>query len=133
MASSAATWRPCAGWMRPCACTSAPASAACPAPWAPPATTAATPSTCSTCRSGLWPRLLKSRPFLPPDTLPMQLNEVRAVITGGVSGLGFAVAEHLVKHGGKVALFDVNEDKAAQAVAALGAGNAKFFRTDVSD
>jgi NAD(P)-dependent dehydrogenase (short-subunit alcohol dehydrogenase family) len=63
----------------------------------------------------------------------MQLNEVRAVITGGVSGLGFAVAEHLVKNGGKVALFDVNEDKAAEAVAALGAGNAKFFRTDVSD
>jgi len=63
----------------------------------------------------------------------MQLSEVRAVITGGVSGLGFAVAEHLVKHGGKVALFDVNEDKAAEAVAALGAGNAKFFRTDVSD
>ena len=63
----------------------------------------------------------------------MQLNEVRAVVTGGVSGLGFAVAEHLVKNGGKVALFDVNEDKAAEAVAALGAGNAKFFRTDVSN
>ena len=63
----------------------------------------------------------------------MQLNEVRAVITGGVSGLGFAVAEHLVKHGGKVALFDINEDKAADAVAALGAANAKYFRTDVSD
>jgi NAD(P)-dependent dehydrogenase (short-subunit alcohol dehydrogenase family) len=63
----------------------------------------------------------------------MQLNEVRAVVTGGVSGLGFAVAEHLVKHGGKVALFDINEDKAAEAVAALGAGNAKYFRTDVSD
>jgi NAD(P)-dependent dehydrogenase (short-subunit alcohol dehydrogenase family) len=42
----------------------------------------------------------------------MQLNEVRAVVTGGVSGLGFAVAEHLVKNGGKVALFDVNDDKA---------------------
>lgn len=63
----------------------------------------------------------------------MQLNEVRALVTGGVSGLGFAVAEHLVKNGGKVALFDVNEDKAAEAVASLGAGNAKFFRTDVSD
>jgi NAD(P)-dependent dehydrogenase (short-subunit alcohol dehydrogenase family) len=63
----------------------------------------------------------------------MQLNEVRAVITGGVSGLGLAVAEHLVKNGGKVALFDVNEDKAPEAVAMLGAGNAKFFRTDVSD
>ena len=63
----------------------------------------------------------------------MKLNEVRAVVTGGVSGLGLAVAEHLVKNGGKVALFDINDDKATEAVAALGAGNAKYFRTDVSD
>ena len=32
----------------------------------------------------------------------MQLDQVKAVITGGVSGLGFAVASHLVAHGGKV-------------------------------
>ena len=63
----------------------------------------------------------------------MNLNEVRAVVTGGVSGLGLAVAEHLVKNGGKVALFDINDDKGAEAVAALGAGNARYFRTDVSD
>lgn len=63
----------------------------------------------------------------------MQLSSARAVITGGVSGLGFAVARHLVAHGGKVALFDVNADKGAAAVAELGAGNACFFRTDVSD
>ena len=63
----------------------------------------------------------------------MKLNAVRAVVTGGASGLGFAVAEHLVKNGGKVVLFDINDDKAAEAVAALGAGNAKYFRTDVSD
>lgn len=63
----------------------------------------------------------------------MQLKDVRAVITGGVSGLGFAVAEHLVRHGGKVALFDINDDKADAALAALGAGNAKYFRTDVSN
>ena len=63
----------------------------------------------------------------------MQLASVRAVVTGGVSGLGFAVAKHLVAHGGKVALFDVNEEKGAAAVAELGAGNAAFFRTDVTD
>ncbi len=62
----------------------------------------------------------------------MQLASARAVITGGVSGLGFAVAQHLVKHGGKVALFDVNEEKGAAAVAELGADNARFFKTDVS-
>ncbi|WP_297829723.1 SDR family NAD(P)-dependent oxidoreductase [Thermomonas sp.] len=63
----------------------------------------------------------------------MQLSHARAVITGGVSGLGFAVARQLVAHGGKVALFDVNADKGAAAVAELGEANARFFRTDVSD
>jgi NAD(P)-dependent dehydrogenase (short-subunit alcohol dehydrogenase family) len=63
----------------------------------------------------------------------MQLESVRAIVTGGVSGLGFAVAQHLVAHGGKVALFDVNDDKGAQAVAELGADKARYFRTDVTD
>ena len=63
----------------------------------------------------------------------MQLSDTRALITGGVSGLGLAVAQHLVAHGGKVALFDLNDDKGAAAVAALGEGNARYFRTDVAD
>jgi len=63
----------------------------------------------------------------------MQLSATRAIVTGGVSGLGLAVASHLVANGGKVALFDLNDDKGAAAVAALGAGNARYFRTDVSD
>lgn len=63
----------------------------------------------------------------------MQLSNTRAIVTGGVSGLGLAVAQHLVAQGGKVALFDVNDDKGAAAVSALGAGNAHYFRTDVTD
>ena len=63
----------------------------------------------------------------------MQLSDTRAVITGGVSGLGLAVAQHLVAQGGKVALFDVNDDKGNAAVAELGNGNARYFRTDVTD
>ena len=63
----------------------------------------------------------------------MQLKDTRAIVTGGVSGLGFAVAKHLVANGGKVALFDVNDEKGAAAVAELGAGNATFLKTDVSD
>lgn len=63
----------------------------------------------------------------------MQLSDTRAIVTGGVSGLGLAVAQHLVAHGGKVALFDVNDDKGAAAVAVLGEGNARYFRTDVTD
>ena len=63
----------------------------------------------------------------------MQLNTVRAIVTGGVSGLGLAVAQHLVAQGAKVALFDVNDDKGAAAVAELGADKARYFKTDVSD
>ncbi|HQY82514.1 MAG TPA: SDR family NAD(P)-dependent oxidoreductase, partial [Thermomonas sp.] len=63
----------------------------------------------------------------------MQLASVRAVVTGGVSGLGLAVGRHLVANGGKVALFDVNDDKGAAAIAELGDGNARYFRTDVTD
>ncbi len=61
----------------------------------------------------------------------MQLNQVKAIITGGASGLGHAVAQHFVANGGKVALFDVNEDKGHTAAKELGDA-ARFFRTDVT-
>lgn len=63
----------------------------------------------------------------------MRLSDVRAVITGGVSGLGLAVATHVLSHGGKATLFDVNDEKGQAAVATLGADNARFLRTDVTD
>jgi NAD(P)-dependent dehydrogenase (short-subunit alcohol dehydrogenase family) len=63
----------------------------------------------------------------------MQLSDVRAIVTGGVSGLGLSVAQRLVADGGRVALFDVNDDKGAAAVATLGDTNARYFRTDVTD
>jgi NAD(P)-dependent dehydrogenase (short-subunit alcohol dehydrogenase family) len=63
----------------------------------------------------------------------MQLDQVKAIVTGGVSGLGFGVAEYLVANGGKVALFDVNDNKCAEAVVRLGADKAHYLRTDVTD
>jgi NAD(P)-dependent dehydrogenase (short-subunit alcohol dehydrogenase family) len=63
----------------------------------------------------------------------MQLSNVRAIVTGGASGLGLAVAKYLVAHGGKVALFDINDEKGAAAVAELGANNVHYMRTDVAD
>ncbi|QNK00607.1 SDR family NAD(P)-dependent oxidoreductase [Dyella telluris] len=59
----------------------------------------------------------------------MQLNQVKAIITGGASGLGHAVAQFLVANGGKVSLFDVNEEKGQDAAKAL---HGHFFRTDVT-
>jgi NAD(P)-dependent dehydrogenase (short-subunit alcohol dehydrogenase family) len=61
----------------------------------------------------------------------MKLNEVRAVITGGASGLGNAVAQRLAGAGAKVTLLDVNEAAGQAAAKALGA-NAFFQTVDVS-
>ena len=63
----------------------------------------------------------------------MQLCDTRAIITGGVSGLGLAVARSIVVAGGRVALFDLNADKADAALAVLGTDAARYFRTDVTD
>ncbi len=61
----------------------------------------------------------------------MQLNQVRAVITGGASGLGLAVAQRLIAAGAKVTLLDVNEAAGQAAVQALGNG-AYFQPVDVA-
>ncbi|HEY4447794.1 MAG TPA: SDR family NAD(P)-dependent oxidoreductase [Steroidobacteraceae bacterium] len=61
----------------------------------------------------------------------MKISDARAVITGGASGLGLAVARHLVAAGGKVALLDVQEGPGRAAAAALGSG-AVFLRCDVT-
>jgi len=62
----------------------------------------------------------------------MQFENIKAIITGGISGLGLAVAKSFAARGAKLALFDVNEDQAEKALDALG-GGARFFRTDVTD
>jgi NAD(P)-dependent dehydrogenase (short-subunit alcohol dehydrogenase family) len=61
----------------------------------------------------------------------MQLDQVKAVVTGAASGLGLGVARYLIDQGAKVALLDISDDKGAAAVATLGV-NARFFNADVS-
>jgi NAD(P)-dependent dehydrogenase (short-subunit alcohol dehydrogenase family) len=56
----------------------------------------------------------------------MKLEQVRAVISGGASGLGLATARRLVAAGGQVVLLDVQDDAGRQAAAALG--NAAGYR-----
>ena len=63
----------------------------------------------------------------------MKSSGIRAVITGGVSGLGLSVARRFVADGGRVALFDVNAEQAGTAMSELGADHARFFETDVTD
>ena len=61
----------------------------------------------------------------------MLMQDTRAIVTGGASGLGLAVAELVVAAGGKVALFDVNDQAGVDAVRALGTA-ASFHKVDVT-
>ncbi|MBV8341608.1 MAG: SDR family NAD(P)-dependent oxidoreductase [Gammaproteobacteria bacterium] len=61
----------------------------------------------------------------------MKLKEARAVVTGGASGLGLAVARKVSGAGGKVVMLDVQEGPGRTAAADLGA-SASFMRCDVT-
>jgi NAD(P)-dependent dehydrogenase (short-subunit alcohol dehydrogenase family) len=61
----------------------------------------------------------------------MKIKDARAVITGGASGLGHAVARHIATAGGKVAILDVQEGPGRAAAATLGEA-AVFVRCDVT-
>jgi NAD(P)-dependent dehydrogenase (short-subunit alcohol dehydrogenase family) len=62
----------------------------------------------------------------------MQAQELKAVVTGGASGLGLAVARRIAADGGRVALLDVQDEPGRKAAAELGA-RASFAHCDVSD
>ncbi|MEO6341100.1 MAG: SDR family NAD(P)-dependent oxidoreductase [Caulobacteraceae bacterium] len=62
----------------------------------------------------------------------MDINGKVAIVTGGASGLGEAAVERFIAGGGKVAIFDLNDEK-GQALAAKYPGKAIYCRVDVSD
>jgi NAD(P)-dependent dehydrogenase (short-subunit alcohol dehydrogenase family) len=61
----------------------------------------------------------------------MKFSNIRAVISGGASGLGNAVARRVVAEGGRVAILDVNAEQGEAAAGSLGEA-AIFIATDVS-
>ncbi len=61
----------------------------------------------------------------------LDFNGRHAVITGGATGLGYAIAQRLIASGGSVSLWDRDEKTAAQAATTLGA-KAHAVAVDVS-
>lgn len=61
----------------------------------------------------------------------MDIKQANAVISGGASGLGLAVARRIVSAGGSVTLLDVDSEKGEAVAAELGS-RARFIATDVS-
>ncbi len=56
----------------------------------------------------------------------------QAVITGGGSGIGYAVAARMIAEGGEVLLWDIDQRRLDEATAALGA-KSRARRVDVTD
>jgi len=61
----------------------------------------------------------------------MRIDECKAVITGGASGLGEACVRSIVSGGGKAAIFDLQADRAEKIISELGP-NVIFLNTDVT-
>lgn len=61
----------------------------------------------------------------------MEIHEIIAIVTGGASGLGEATTRRIVAAGGKVAVFDMNEERGKALAAELGE-RVLFLKTDVS-
>ncbi|GBG94092.1 FabG-like short-chain dehydrogenase/reductase [Ligilactobacillus salitolerans] len=56
-----------------------------------------------------------------------------AIVTGGASGIGLAIADQFAKEGAKVVATDINEDSAKNLTAQNQSDNIKFFKQDVTD
>ncbi len=61
----------------------------------------------------------------------MQIKNSVAVVTGGASGLGEATMRKFVGNGGKVAIFDLNEERGEAIVKELGDA-VRFYKVDVT-
>ena len=62
----------------------------------------------------------------------LNLEDKIAVITGGASGLGRATSEMVIQHGGRVAIFDLNEELGRQTATELGDA-ARAYVVNVAD
>ncbi|MDN3449065.1 SDR family NAD(P)-dependent oxidoreductase [Planococcus sp. APC 3906] len=63
----------------------------------------------------------------------MKFSDVKAVVTGGASGLGEATVRRIAAGGGKAAIFDLNKERALALVVELGEETAAYFETNVAD
>jgi len=66
----------------------------------------------------------------------MRLKDKIAIVTGGARGIGKTICAEFLNEGGKVVIFDVNEDAGKKTAAEFnkgyGSGNAAFYMVDIT-
>ncbi len=64
----------------------------------------------------------------------LDLNGKHAIVTGGASGIGFAIVQRLLSSGAKVAIWDRHEERMAESAKALKTdGTVETFRVELTD
>ncbi len=63
----------------------------------------------------------------------MDIRGKVAVVTGGASGIGQAVSKQIVSMGGKVVIFDLNQEAGEAMVTEMGVDSCAFARVNVVD
>ena len=62
----------------------------------------------------------------------MEIRGKTAIVTGGASGIGRGICDAFAERGGRVVLFDLQEEAGQKAVSEIGQDRALFVRVDVS-
>jgi len=62
----------------------------------------------------------------------MDMQNAIAIVTGGASGLGEATTRRIISSGGKVAVFDLNEERGQALVDEYGKDHVLFLKTNVA-
>lgn len=65
--------------------------------------------------------------------MEMDFSKVRAIVTGGASGLGEATVRHIAQNGGRAVIFDLNESRARSVMGDFGERQVEYFETDVTN
>ncbi|WP_271853592.1 SDR family NAD(P)-dependent oxidoreductase [Planococcus maritimus] len=63
----------------------------------------------------------------------MDFSKVKAIVTGGASGLGEATVRHIAESGGRAVIFDLNEERAQAVMADFDEGQVGYIETDVTN
>jgi NAD(P)-dependent dehydrogenase (short-subunit alcohol dehydrogenase family) len=77
--------------------------------------------------------LVAPRPISSQEEILGIVEGKKCIVTGGAGSLGLASARALLAEGAKVMLVDLDADRLAQAVRALGTDKAAFVAADVAD